>query len=43
MPKILFIISRYGTLLDMSIFVGGEPDFVHRWNVEDADRDSADL
>jgi len=42
-PKILFIISRYGVFLDMSIFITGESDSVHCRNTGNADCDSADL
>ena len=43
MPKILFIISRYGTVLDMLILIAGEPDLVHRGSLGNADRNSAEL
>jgi len=42
-PKILFIVSRYGAFIDMPIYITSESDFAHRWNVWDADRDPADL
>ena len=36
-PKILFIVSRYGTFIDMPIFIISESDFVHCWDVWNAD------
>jgi len=36
-PKILFIVSRYGAFIDMPIFVTSESDFAYRWNVWNAD------
>jgi len=41
-PKILFIIARYGALFDMPVLVASESDsiLVRRWNEVNADRDS---
>ena len=35
-PKILFIVSRYGPFIDILVFTTSESDLVHRWNTPDA-------
>jgi len=30
-PKILFIVSRYGIFIDILVFTTSESDLVHRW------------
>jgi len=42
-PKVLFLITRYGTFLDIPMRAASESEsiFAHRWNGEDAEWHSA--